>query len=270
VSGFGAVFDEAREGFAAWSPLLWDRIGAATVDAVAVRAGERVLDACCGAGAAALPAARAVGPRGLVDAVDVAPALVAQGRRRADGLPQLRFHTADVATWSAGPYDAVVCVFGVFFLPDVDAGGAHLARLLRPGGRLGVTTWQRGSVEPVVVPFAEAAAAEHRAAGREPPSLARVGAASARVATADGLAGWLGGLGPGGVRVDPVRFGVPLDAERAWAFVTGSGTVALLAGLDPDAVARVRRRYLARLAADGVAAFDVTALVGVGTAPVAR
>ena len=41
---------------------FWDRFGAATVSRLRLASGHRVLDLCCGAGASALPAARAVGP----------------------------------------------------------------------------------------------------------------------------------------------------------------------------------------------------------------
>lgn len=52
--------------------------------------GDRVLDACCGAG-------------GLVDAVDLSGALVALRERRArqEGLANLRFHQHDVTAWAA-------------------------------------------------------------------------------------------------------------------------------------------------------------------------
>ncbi len=217
------MFDDARAGFLTWSPLVWDPVGEATVRAAALSPGERVLDACCAAGSSALPAAAAVGPSGHVDAVDLAGALVADGRGRAGGLPQLAFHTADVTTWSGRAYHAVLCVFGVLLLPDMDAGGAHLAALLRPGGRMALTTWLRGSVEPLIGPFAQAVAAE-------------------RGASDD----------------------VALDEDLAWAFVTGAGTRAMLAGLDDATVARVRDRYAAALAAAGTDTFHLRALVGVG------
>lgn len=38
-------------------------------------------------------------------------------------------------------FDAVVCVFGIFFVPDMEAQVAELWRMVRPGGRLAITTW---------------------------------------------------------------------------------------------------------------------------------
>jgi len=38
-------------------------------------------------------------------------------------------------------FDAVVCVFGIFFVPDMEPLLAELWRMVRPGGKLAVTTW---------------------------------------------------------------------------------------------------------------------------------
>lgn len=134
----GEVFSAGAEEFHRWSPLLWDPVGQATADVSAPTLGERVFDACCGAGASALPAARAVGSDGIVDAVDLSGALVALGVQRAqqEGLGGLRFHQHDVTAWAApdGGYDLVQCALSVFFFPDMDRDTAKLAAPLRPGG----------------------------------------------------------------------------------------------------------------------------------------
>ena len=48
----------------------------------------------------------------------------------------------------SGSFDAVVCVFGVFFAADMAAFIAEMWRLIRPGGVLAVTTWGPGLFEP--------------------------------------------------------------------------------------------------------------------------
>ena len=69
---YGAAADHYRR------PALgfWDRFGATTASRLPLEPGGRVLDLCCGAGASAIPAARAVGPTGHVVAVDVAAPLL--------------------------------------------------------------------------------------------------------------------------------------------------------------------------------------------------
>ncbi|GAB2979482.1 class I SAM-dependent methyltransferase [Saccharothrix stipae] len=258
------AFEDGSAEFAEWTPLLWDPVGAAVVDLVGPVPGERVLDVCCGAGSSAIPAARAVGPNGVVDAVDLAAALLDQGAGRARELPQLRFHRGDAGGWSAPdglPYDHVQCVFGIFFLPDVDAAGAHLVRLLRPGGTLAVTTWRQGSVDDVVGPLFRALAEHTGVAPTRPAAADR----AARLDTDDKLAEWMRSLGLDEVRVHPVELDVPITPESAWAFVTGSAGRALLAGLDDRAVAAVRDRY--RELVRPTAVLRVRALVGIGARP---
>ncbi|QQQ79144.1 hypothetical protein IOD16_12335 [Saccharothrix sp. 6-C] len=117
------------------------------------------------------------------------------------------------------PYDRVQCVFGVFFLPDVDAAAARLAGLLRTGGTFAVTTWRQGSADDVVGPLVQALAER---AGRTPdrPEAAR---RAAQVDTDGKPSGWLSGLGVLGVDVRPVERDVPLTPDSAWKFAMGSG-----------------------------------------------
>ncbi|MFC7106968.1 class I SAM-dependent methyltransferase [Nonomuraea rubra] len=170
--GIGAVFDSAATHYAEISPLLWNPIGEATVATAAIGAGERVLDVCCGTGASAIPAARAAGPHGHVDAIDLAAGLLAHGRRRASsaGLGNVRFVQADATTWQDQPYDVVQCVHGVFFLPDMDTSVTRLTGLLRPGGRLVITTWAQGAMENFGQLFAEAVAHVRQAPVAPPPA----------------------------------------------------------------------------------------------------
>jgi ubiquinone/menaquinone biosynthesis C-methylase UbiE len=112
--------------------------------------GDRVLDLCCGTGASAIPAARAVGPAGQVIGADVTEPLLAQARQRAAGLPQAEFRLGDATRTGlpAASFDAVVCVFGVFFVPGVPGFVAEMWRLVRPGGILAITTWGPDLWEP--------------------------------------------------------------------------------------------------------------------------
>ncbi|MET0188654.1 MAG: methyltransferase domain-containing protein, partial [Pseudonocardia sediminis] len=241
-------------------PLLWDPVGAATVDAVGPRPGDTVLDACCGNGSSAIPAARAVGPGGRVDAVDLSANLLAAGRDRGTGLPWLHFHRADAATWPGTGHDVLTCVFGVFFLPDPDAGTRHLVAGLRPGGRAAITVWARGSVDPLIVPFLTAVGRE-----RTLPPPGPLQRTSEQLADPGRFARWLGDAGLDDVDVVTHRADVAVDPDLCWALVTGSATAGLLLGLDGAAVGRVRDAYREAVADVGV--FRVAASIGTGRRP---
>ncbi|XVV07641.1 methyltransferase domain-containing protein [Actinosynnema sp. CA-248983] len=255
------AFDQGGSYFAAWTPLLWDPIGAATVALAPPEPGEHVLDVCCGTGSSAIPAAHAVGPTGSVDAIDLSTALLDHGRSRAQSLPNLRFHHADATEWTGGPYDRFQCVFGVFFLPDMDADTRRLIGLVRPGGAVTVTTWREGGVQDVVGPFFQAIADVTGVAVQVRQSHN----AAARVDAAEKVAVWLEGLGVRDVVVHPVDHDAPITPESAWQFLMGSAARVFLADKDAATTTAIRDRYAELMAT--TTTFRARALVGTGTRP---
>ena len=131
---------------------FWDRIGRRTVERMSLPRGARVLDACCGSGASAIPAAQAVGPRGRVLGVDLAENLLRLARAKASrlGLGHAEFRRGDIEVLDPAreSFNAVVCVFGIFFLPDMPAGVRHLWRFVGGGGQMAITTWGPQVLEP--------------------------------------------------------------------------------------------------------------------------
>ncbi|MFC4853358.1 class I SAM-dependent methyltransferase [Actinophytocola glycyrrhizae] len=259
MSDLGDVFDAGHDEFAVLGPVLWNPIGEATVAEAGVAPGERVLDVCCGAGSSAIPAARAVGAGGHVDAIDLAGRLLEQGRANAAGLPQLTFTHADATRWDTTGYDVVQCVFGVFFLPDMDAACARLAGLARPGGRFVVTTWGEHAISPVPEILGEAVVAE----GGEPKASAGRGP-GARINTPGMLGDWLSGLGLGDIRVATVEHSMPLDDDTSWAIVMGSAMRMRLSGVTESLLPRVRARFVDLLRARKVDRMNAVSLIGIG------
>jgi ubiquinone/menaquinone biosynthesis C-methylase UbiE len=146
------TYNAAADMFDAEPLGFWDRYGRGTVERLKLKRGAHVLDVCCGSGASALPAARAVGSAGTVIAVDLAEDLLKLGRAKAKaaGLHRVEFRRADMTalTFPDRHFDAVVCVFGIFFVPDMKAQVAELWRMVRPGGQLAITTWGPGIFAP--------------------------------------------------------------------------------------------------------------------------
>jgi SAM-dependent methyltransferase len=254
----GDVFDAGQKEFAVLAPVLWNPLGEATVAEADPRPGDRVLDVCCGAGSSAIPAARAVGVSGHVDAVDLAERLLEQGRASGAGLTQLEFVHTDVTTWPHKDYDIVQCVYGIFFLPDMDAAADRLISLLRPGGRFVVTTWHRGAITPVPEILGEAIVAE----GGQPAPSGR--GQSWRIDQTETLDAWLNARGLRDVQVVTKEHRMPLDETSAWAIVMGSGMRMRLNGLAESALLKVRTRFLDLLTARKVDHMNAVSLIGVG------
>jgi arsenite methyltransferase len=107
-----------------------------------LRAGERMLDVAAGRGATALLTATEHPVE--VDGVDLSASNVAHATAAAEdaGLTaRVRFHTGDAERlpFGDGVFDAAVCECALCTFPDKDAAARELARVLRPGGRLGIT-----------------------------------------------------------------------------------------------------------------------------------
>lgn len=115
--------------------------GERLVDRLGVAAGDRLLDAGCGSGTAARYAAN---KGAQVTALDLTPELLEAGRQRAqqEGL-RIDWREGDVEglPWPDGSFDVVISCFACMFAPRHEVAAAELARVLRPGGRLGVCAW---------------------------------------------------------------------------------------------------------------------------------
>jgi ubiquinone/menaquinone biosynthesis C-methylase UbiE len=119
---------------------IW-AVGKGIVDRTGVKAGERVLDVACGTGNATIPAAEA-GAEAV--GLDLTPELFEAGRRRAaEAGVAIDWVEGDAEElpFEDGSFDVVLSTFGVMFAPRHQVAAAELARVLRPGGRLGLCNW---------------------------------------------------------------------------------------------------------------------------------
>jgi len=108
---------------------------------LAPQPGERWLDLATGTGAVALRAARAGAD---VTGLDLAPALIETAKHlAADEDLAVRFDVGDVERlpYEDASFDVVSSAHGVVFAADHAAVAAELARVCRPGARLGLTYW---------------------------------------------------------------------------------------------------------------------------------
>jgi len=260
----GLAFTDGALQFEVWSDKLWDPMGRDVVAAAALKPGEKVLDACCGTGAATIPAAAAVGATGTVDGVDLSTGLLRLAAAKLSNLGILNttLTEADVTAWRGHrTFDAVLCSYSMFFFADMEAGVEHLASMLRPGGRLVTSTWIDGALEPFAGRILDAAITERpRLAGVLPLANQNM----ARVASADALAAWLGGRGLVDVEVTTHPLTLTVDDEMAWNLVMGSGWRTLLPR-DPEAIARVRRQFIQSVGPQ--VDMNSDALIGVGSVP---
>ena len=119
-------------------------LGAAALEALAPRPGERALDVGCGCGGTTAELAAACG---TAVGVDLSPAMVAAAAAR---FPHLTFAAADIETADppGGPYDLVFSRMCLMLLADPVAGGRRVHAALAAGGRLAATVFRDGAANP--------------------------------------------------------------------------------------------------------------------------
>jgi SAM-dependent methyltransferase len=116
-------------------------VGETLCEALDLRAGARVLDVAAGNGNATLAAARRWCD---VTSTDYVYSLLESGRARADAEGHaVHFQKADVENlpFAEASFDVVISTFGVMFTPDQEKAAAELARVCKPGGRIGLANW---------------------------------------------------------------------------------------------------------------------------------
>lgn len=261
ASTYGAAADHYGLG----SLAFWDRYGAATVARLPLTAGQSVLDLCCGAGASALPAARAVRPGGQVIGVDVAGPLLelARSKAAAEGLRNIEFRHGDATSTGlpAGGFDAVVCVFGVFFAKDVAGFAAEMWRLVKPGGVLAITTWGPGLFEPANDIFWESVRAID-------PSLFEAFNPWDEITTPDALTSLFERAGIDGAAAEAAGGWQELSSPaRFWDVVLGSGYRAAIDALGEDQQDLLREQVVSALAARDITAIRANVVYGAATRP---
>ena len=108
----------------------WRRLTVRTV----VSPGDRVLDACCGAGDLAVAARKA----GAAEVVGLDfERMLERARRRTASIEWIRGDLLELPFEDAS-FDAATVGFGVRNVSDLEWSLAELRRVLRPGGRLGI------------------------------------------------------------------------------------------------------------------------------------
>jgi ubiquinone/menaquinone biosynthesis C-methylase UbiE len=240
----------------------------ALVDFAGLSRGQRILDVATGTGHAALYAGLKVGAEhGSVVGIDIAKEMVHLANDYAKTLSRgnVRFELMDGehTTFADDEFDAVLCSYGIFFLPDMANGITEWKRVTRPGGWVCFSAFGDTAFQPQSDLFEQ----RIRQFGPLIPDKKRPFGWQ-RLVDPQALVALLDQAGMTNVEVREVTIGYLLrDAERWWDICWNSGFRGPLAQLKPADLQQFKEEHLREVEAlrgrDGIF-FDGTTFVAKG------
>ena len=132
-----------------------DNVSHRLIELAEIKSGSRVLDIATGIGDPAITAARKVGSSGRVLATDISPQMLSIAKQRAISLGLhhvIEFKEGDAETIElpTSTFDAVLCRWGLMFLPDLRTGLSNIYSSLVNGGRLAFAVWSSSEKVPFI------------------------------------------------------------------------------------------------------------------------
>jgi demethylmenaquinone methyltransferase/2-methoxy-6-polyprenyl-1,4-benzoquinol methylase len=146
--GVAEKYDLTNDVLSLGQTRLWRR---AVAQALAVRAGERVLDLGAGTGTSSLPFAEA---GAQVVPCDFSLGMLREGKKRHPELP-LTAGDATKLPFADGAFDAATISFALRNVHDPDAALREMRRVVRPGGRLVVCEFSHPTFRPFRTVYTE-------------------------------------------------------------------------------------------------------------------
>jgi ubiquinone/menaquinone biosynthesis C-methylase UbiE len=144
----GGIFGRAAITYGQVGPQFFSHFGQRLVAIAKISPGSKVLDVATGRGALLFPAAEAVGQYGQVVGIDLAETMVQEtfkelARRKMSPHIEVRQMDAEDLPFPDESFDYVLCGFAIFFFPQLNRAMSEFRRVLKPGGRICISTWDK-------------------------------------------------------------------------------------------------------------------------------
>ena len=184
----------------------------------------------------------------------------AGAKAAARGLSNLEFRIGYM-TASGYPdesFDAVISVFSIFFVPDMEGLVRELWRMVRPGGKLAVTTWGPRFLEPAYSRW-------QAAIRQERPDLYSAFNPWDRITDVESVRDLLGAGGVAHCEVEAEAAFQPLrSAQDWWTVALGSGLRWTIEQMGPQTAARIEADTVNWLNENNIYRLETNAIYAIG------
>ena len=141
------IFNRSAATYDRIGPRFFAHFGRRLVEHAHITPGATVLDVAAGRGAVLFPAAHQAGPRGRVVGIDLSPEMVRETVAEIQGTglsnAEMLLMDAEELQFPDASFDCVLAGFSLWFFPQPQRALAEFLRILKPGGRIGITTWAK-------------------------------------------------------------------------------------------------------------------------------
>ncbi|MHB8173254.1 MAG: class I SAM-dependent methyltransferase [Nitrospirota bacterium] len=203
------VFDKASEGYDLPALRFFADSASLLINGMRLKGNEAMLDAATGTGHVAVAAARELSS-GNVTGIDISDGMLKRARGKADrlGLTNITFSRRGIEDmgFPENSFDLASCAFGLFFLPDMASGLRSIFRVIKPGGKLHLTSFRAGLMEPMRGMLLS----RLKSHGIEPPEF------TSRLDSPDKIVRLLQGAGGRDIRVRSKQLGYYIKDGREW------------------------------------------------------
>jgi len=124
-------------------PVLFEPYARDLARRLEVKEGALVLEVACGTGIVTRHLIDRLPPRARLVATDLNEPMLEHARRKLPGAKRVEWRQADACAlpFPDASFEAVVCQFGLMFVPDKPGAVREARRVLAPGGRLLLSVW---------------------------------------------------------------------------------------------------------------------------------